>query len=314
MIWLKQSTAATIKLGPFVDDTDGKTAETALTISQADVRLSKNGGDMAQKNDATAATHDELGYYDVPLNATDTGTLGRLRVMVTEPGALAVWDEFMVVPANAYDSLVLGTDYLTADTMQVEGADATDSINAACDVAISDAALPAAVWAVGTRTLTSFGTLVADIAAAVWSATTRTLSAFGFGVTVAANNDKTGYSGTATNLPTDYAKPGDAMALTLAERTSVAASVWGATTRTLTAAGAPPAGYTRYTIAAGTLLPGTVIDAYLPTDTGYADPQVDNAVIASNGGGYIDLPENGAYTLVGRLAGKADTILTGVTT
>jgi len=42
------------------------------------------------------------------------------------------------------------------------------------------AALPAstaaAVWAAGTRTLTSFGTLVADVAAAVWSATTRTLT------------------------------------------------------------------------------------------------------------------------------------------
>jgi len=35
------------------------------------------------------------------------------------------------------------------------------------------------VWAVGTRTLTSFGTLVADIASAVWSAGTRTLTGFG---------------------------------------------------------------------------------------------------------------------------------------
>lgn len=33
------------------------------------------------------------------------------------------------------------------------------------------------VWAVGTRTLTSFGTLVSDIATAVWSAVTRTLTA-----------------------------------------------------------------------------------------------------------------------------------------
>jgi len=57
---LKQSTAATIKLGPFIDDTDGKTAETALTIAQADVRLSKNGGDFAQKNSTTSATHDEM--------------------------------------------------------------------------------------------------------------------------------------------------------------------------------------------------------------------------------------------------------------
>jgi hypothetical protein len=41
------------------------------------------------------------------------------------------------------------------------------------------AGIPAAVWAAGTRTLTSFGTLVADVAAAVWAAATRTLTSFG---------------------------------------------------------------------------------------------------------------------------------------
>lgn len=102
---LKQSTAATIKLGPFIDDTDGKTAETGLTISQADIRLSKNGGDIAQTHDATGATHDELGYYNVPLDATDTNTLGRLLVAVHESGALPVWQEFLVVTANVYDTL-----------------------------------------------------------------------------------------------------------------------------------------------------------------------------------------------------------------
>jgi hypothetical protein len=35
------------------------------------------------------------------------------------------------------------------------------------------------VWSVTTRTLTSYGTLVSDIATAVWGATTRTLSSFG---------------------------------------------------------------------------------------------------------------------------------------
>ena len=39
--------------------------------------------------------------------------------------------------------------------------------------------VPAAVWASGTRTLTSFGTLVADTAAAVWASGTRTLTSFG---------------------------------------------------------------------------------------------------------------------------------------
>lgn len=133
---LKQSTAATIKMGPFLDDTDGKTAEIELTISQADIRLSKNGGDFAQTNDATGATHDESGYYGIPLDATDTGTLGRLKVFVSESGALPVWADFLVVPANVYDSLVLGTDYLLADAIQIEGGDATDALTAAVPTAV----------------------------------------------------------------------------------------------------------------------------------------------------------------------------------
>lgn len=105
MILLKQSTAVTVKVGPFVDDTDGKTAETALTISQSDVRLRKNGGDFAQKNESSNAAHDENGYYDVSLDAADTGTLGRLKVAISEAGALAVWRDFMVVPGHIHDWL-----------------------------------------------------------------------------------------------------------------------------------------------------------------------------------------------------------------
>ena len=135
---LKQSTAVTLLIGPFVDSTDGNTAETALTISQADVRLSKNGGNMAQKGEATSCTHDEIGYYTCPLNTTDTGTLGILKLMVHESGSLPVWHEYLVVPANVYDSLVGGTDYLQTDAVQIEGSDATDQINAACDTAMTD--------------------------------------------------------------------------------------------------------------------------------------------------------------------------------
>lgn len=112
MLLLKQSTAVDIALGPFVDSTDGVTAETALTISQADVRLKKNGGSWAQKNDTTSATHEENGWYEVPLNSTDTNTLGILCVAVNESGALPVWEKFMVVPANVYDSLISGVEWL----------------------------------------------------------------------------------------------------------------------------------------------------------------------------------------------------------
>ena len=170
MILLKQSTAVDLVVGPFVDDTDGKTAETGLTLSQADCQLTKNGGAMAQKNDSTSATHLGGGHYKVPLNTTDTNTLGVLRLYINESGALPVWMDCMVMPANAWDAL-FGSDKLQVDVVeisgdsaaadnlesycdgttpipanatQIEGSDATDQINAACDTAISDAALATA--------------------------------------------------------------------------------------------------------------------------------------------------------------------------
>jgi hypothetical protein len=113
---LKQSTAATVKVGPFLD-TDGAVV-TGLTIAQADIRLSKNGGNIAQSNNAAGATHDELGVYDVPLDATDTGTLGRLDLYISESGALIVHHEYVVLPANVFDSGIGATDVLQVDVAQ----------------------------------------------------------------------------------------------------------------------------------------------------------------------------------------------------
>jgi hypothetical protein len=99
----------TIVLGPFVDDADGKTAETGLTIAQAAVRLSKNGGAFAQKSDASACTHMEAGYYACPLNATDLNAAGVLTVAVAASGALPVRQDYTVLLAAAYNALVAGT-------------------------------------------------------------------------------------------------------------------------------------------------------------------------------------------------------------
>ncbi len=106
--WLKQSTAITVKVGPFLDEDDGKTVEGSLTITQPDVRLSKNGGAFAQKDAAQTLSHDENGYYGLALNATDTATLGRLTVHIHESGALPVWHDFEVVTANVWDSFFGG--------------------------------------------------------------------------------------------------------------------------------------------------------------------------------------------------------------
>jgi hypothetical protein len=148
-MWLKQSTAVTIKLGPFVDDADGKTAETSLTIAQADIRLSKNGGNIAQSNNSAGATHDELGYYDVPLNTTDTNTLGTLKVLVSESGALPVWQDFMVVTANVWDTL-FGADQLLVEVDVVDAGSLTAIADAVLDEALTE---PSSVYAWGSATL-----------------------------------------------------------------------------------------------------------------------------------------------------------------
>jgi hypothetical protein len=122
--WLKQSTAVDLPVGPFLDETDGKTAETALTITQPDVRLKKNGGAWAQKNAAQTLSHEENGWYEVSLDTTDTNTLGLLKIAVHESGALPVWDDYLVVPANVYDSVVGGSDTLQVDLTQINGSTA----------------------------------------------------------------------------------------------------------------------------------------------------------------------------------------------
>ena len=255
MNFLKQSTAVTPKIGPFLDSTDMLTAKTALSIGQADVLISKADGSIAQKNDTNSATHDSAGFYGVPFNVTDTGTVGRMRVSIQKTGALPVWEDYFVLPANVYDSLV-GSDLLQIDLTQVIG-DATSAsdfkdmvdnsydpttnlISAKVEAAIAES-IPAtafvdpvpadvqsivngaitansiaagaitaakfasgaldAVWSTTSRTLTSFGTLIADI----WASATRTLTAFGFTVATNSDTNVSAIRAKTDNLPSDPA-------------------------------------------------------------------------------------------------------------
>lgn len=105
MLVLKQSTASqNVLIGPFVDDTDGATAETGLTIANTDIRLSKNGGNLAAKTSG-GGTHDEAGWYQITLDATDTNTVGTLQLHVKVAGALMVHAEFHVLEEEVYDDL-----------------------------------------------------------------------------------------------------------------------------------------------------------------------------------------------------------------
>jgi hypothetical protein len=91
---------AIIKLGPFLDARDSKTPLSTLTITPADVLLSKNNGTLTAKSQADNAVYDKKGYYDVKLNTTDTtieiSDINTLLVVVQITGALPVWKNYRV--------------------------------------------------------------------------------------------------------------------------------------------------------------------------------------------------------------------------
>ena len=140
-MFLKQSTASQeVVIGPFLDEDDGKTAETGLTISNTDIRLSKAGANIVAKNSG-GGTHDELGFYQITLDATDTNTVGELLIAVHESGALPVFKYCYVLEEAIYDALFAASasafdSNARVDVVSIEGSDATDQINAACDAAI----------------------------------------------------------------------------------------------------------------------------------------------------------------------------------
>ena len=129
--FLKQSTAAAIPFGPFLDKTDGVTLEVAAGIitsidhATTGIFLSKNGGTGAIRHQGvTASVLDAYGMFLVTLDTTDTNTVGHLRVMMAEAATfLPVWDDFTVLPANVFDSL-MGTDLLDVSVTAAAVADA----------------------------------------------------------------------------------------------------------------------------------------------------------------------------------------------
>jgi hypothetical protein len=111
--FIEQGAAVTICLGPFVDKGDGCTAETGLSTAYTSIFLSKNGGDLTAKHETTALAHagagaaaTSLGYYHCLLDATDTDTLGKLRLMVSDDAThLPVWQDYQVVTHDFYQSM-----------------------------------------------------------------------------------------------------------------------------------------------------------------------------------------------------------------
>lgn len=130
---LKNSTAGQEALfGPFLDETDGITPLTGLTIANTDVKLWKRGGTTESNKNSGGLTHIAGGRYYGVLDATDSDTVGEMEANIHVSGALPVKRTFDVLPAPVYDALYTGTpiDSTLADGAITAAKIAADAITA----------------------------------------------------------------------------------------------------------------------------------------------------------------------------------------
>lgn len=157
---LRQSTASQeFPIGYAVDSTDGNTEETALTIANTDIKLWKSGATTLANKNSGGGTHISNGVYYAVLDATDTNTLGPMIAFVHMAGALVLRQEFIVYPANVYDSLFSGTDVLDVSITQISGS-AVSTTTAQLGVNVVNAAGTA--WGSGAITAASLAADAVD--------------------------------------------------------------------------------------------------------------------------------------------------------
>lgn len=166
-----------------VDSTDHVTGKAGLTLT---IRGSKDGAAFAAI--APAVTELEAGFYSLALSSAHTDTLGDLALHITAAGA---------DPTDLVDQVVV--DLPGASVASVSGAvgSVTGNVGGSVASVIADVGITQSgadkVWGSAARTLTGFGTLVADAAAAVWAAATRELTS-GANIVLAKGTGVTGFN------------------------------------------------------------------------------------------------------------------------
>lgn len=106
---LRQSTQIKVRVGPFLDATDGVTPETGVTLGSADqAEALKNDG--AATVDISGATWAAVtgcdGWYDLTLTTSHTDTVGLLTIVVQDSSlCTAVFKDFMVMEEATFDYL-----------------------------------------------------------------------------------------------------------------------------------------------------------------------------------------------------------------
>jgi hypothetical protein len=173
---LPVSTAETLLVGPIVSNTDGYTPYT-VGLVKADILLWKEGGtSIAAKNEANDPTHRSSGFWTVPVNATDTGTLGMFSIIVAKTGYLPFRKDYMVVPNLVYNALVNGTGNGIRASVQDMAALVITSASIAADAitaakVASDVSTEIAAAVKATVVETNASRTVGDVLSLIYAAT-----------------------------------------------------------------------------------------------------------------------------------------------
>ena len=120
-MWAKQSTAATLIVGPILDSTGAEYTSAVI----GDLSHSKNGGTLTALASAATLTHIANGQYTLVMTTGNLDTLGRLQITCNKSTYQMPPIGLVVVPAMVFDSMVLGTDVLQSDVTQFGGAAGT---------------------------------------------------------------------------------------------------------------------------------------------------------------------------------------------
>jgi len=208
---LKTNTAVRITVGPFISITDGYTEKTGMTPSNLklniwkdmddgsaptktanDISLTSSGGGA---NDLVELSN---GYYDLELTATQLNFVGRGKLQIYDVDqVLPYWEDLFVLAGDVYNALIgnaagkigahvisnannvltasaIANGAITSDKFATDAISATSIAAAAVTKIQSGLSTLTAqnVWEYGTRTLSSFGSLISTIWATLTSGLT----------------------------------------------------------------------------------------------------------------------------------------------
>ena len=237
MIPLKYQTSGQNRVIGQIISTDGNTITSSGTvIANTDIRLWKYNSTALVNKSTSGATYLSDGVWSVTFSSDDADTLGAMIAFTHISSGLVTRQEFEVMAANRYDSMVSTSDYLQVDAIQIAGVASTDQIATSTELAdaiwitstsrtLTTGAISSLTFSSGAISTLTISTSAWDVGShSNWANSTKTLTAFSTALWSTAFHS-TAFFSTAFWSTAFYST---------AISDNVSTSVWNYATRTLT--------------------------------------------------------------------------------